>query len=83
MGIKKTYFTSQGCLKNHGQVMLVTCCDRVRNVQAFPGGSDGKESVRNVGDSDLVPGLGRPPGEGNGHPLQYSCLDNTAVFIPG
>ena len=40
----------------------------------FPGGSDGKESTCNVGDPGSVPGLGRSPGEGNGYPLQYSCL---------
>ena len=42
----------------------------------FPGGSDGKESACNVGDPDSIPGLGRSPGEGNGYPLQYSCLEN-------
>ena len=43
----------------------------------FPGGSEGKESACNVGDPALVPGLGRSPGEGNGNPLQYSCLENS------
>ena len=42
----------------------------------FPGGSDDKESACNVGDLDLIPGLGRSPGEGNGYPLQYSDLEN-------
>ena len=42
----------------------------------FPGGSDGKASVYNVGDPGLRPGLGRSPGEGNGNPLQYYCLEN-------
>ena len=42
----------------------------------FPGGSDSKASVYNVGDPGLSPGLGRSPGEGNGNPLQYSCLEN-------
>ena len=42
----------------------------------FLDGSDGKESACNVGDLDLIPGLGRSPGEGNGNPLQYSCLEN-------
>ena len=42
----------------------------------FPGGSDGKESVCNVGDLGLIPGLGRSPGGGHGNPLQYSCLEN-------
>ena len=35
----------------------------------FPGGSDGKASAYNAGDLDLIPGLGRSPGEGNGNPL--------------
>ena len=42
----------------------------------FPGGSDGKESACNAGDPALILGLGRSPGEGNGNPLQYSCLEN-------
>ena len=42
----------------------------------FPGGSDGKASVYNVGDLGSSPGLGRFPGEGNGNPLHYYCLEN-------
>ena len=42
----------------------------------FPGGSDGKESAYNVGDLGSIPGSGRSPGEGNGKPLLYSCLEN-------
>ena len=42
----------------------------------FPGDSDGKESACNVGDLSLIPGSGRCPGEGNGNPLQYSCMEN-------
>ena len=42
----------------------------------FPGGSDGKASVYNAGDPGSVPGWGRSPGERNGNPLQYSCLEN-------
>ena len=45
----------------------------------LPGGSDGKESACNVGDPGSIPGLGRSPGEGNGNPLQYSCLENPTV----
>ena len=41
-----------------------------------PGGSDSKESTCNVGDLGSIPGLERSPGEGNGYPLQYSCLEN-------
>ena len=44
--------------------------------QDFPGGSDGKASVYNAGNPGLSPGLGRSPGEGNGNPLQYYCLEN-------
>ena len=42
----------------------------------FPGGSEDKASACNAGDPDLIPGWGRSPGEGNGNPLQYSCLEN-------
>ena len=42
----------------------------------FPGGSVSKESACSAGDLGLIPGLGRAPGEGNGNPLQYSCLEN-------
>ena len=42
----------------------------------FPGGSEVKASAPNAGDPGLIPGLGRSPGEGNGNPLQYSCLEN-------
>ena len=43
----------------------------------FPDGSDGKESICNVGDLGSIPGLGRSPGEGNANPFQYSCLENS------
>ena len=42
----------------------------------IPGGSDNKESAYNAGDPGSIPGSGRSPGEGNGYPLQYSCLEN-------
>ena len=42
----------------------------------FPGGSDSKVSAYNAGDPGLIPGLERSSGEGNGNPLQYSCLEN-------
>ena len=45
--------------------------------QDFPGGSEGKASVYNAGDLDSIPGSGRSPGEGNGYPLQYSCLEKS------
>ena len=42
----------------------------------FPGGSDGKASTCNAGDQGSIPGSERFPGEGNGNPLQHSCLEN-------
>ena len=42
----------------------------------LPGGSDGKASAYSAGDPGSIPGSGRSPGEGNGNPLQYSCLEN-------
>ena len=45
-------------------------------MQGFTGGSDSKESACNVGNPGWIPGSGRSPGEGNGYPLQYSCLEN-------
>ena len=52
----------------------------------FPGGSDGKASAYNayrVGDPGSILGSGRSPGEGNGNPLQYSCLGNPTEREPG
>ena len=54
-------------------------CSTLRPLETFPnfpGGSDGKASAYNAGDQGSIPGLGRSPGEGNGNPLQYSCLEN-------
>ena len=45
--------------------------------KGLPGGSDGKAFAFNEGDLGSIPGLGRSPGEGNGNPLQYSCLENS------
>ena len=44
------------------------------------GGSEVNASACNAGDLGLIPGSGRPPGEGSGNPLQYSCLEN---LMPG
>ena len=44
--------------------------------QGFPSGSDGKESSYDAGDTGSIPGTGTSPGEGNGYPLQHSCLEN-------
>ena len=45
----------------------------------FPDGSDGKASVCNSGDWGSIPGSVRSPGEGNGNPFQYSCLDGKSM----
>ena len=45
--------------------------------KGFPSGSDGKESAHNVGDLGSIFASGISPGEGNGNPLQYSCLENS------
>ena len=69
------------------------CCLSKRNLQVvnnllvetfyafmgFPGGSDGKGSACNAGDPGSIFGSGRSPGEGNGNPLQYACLENPTV----
>ena len=47
------------------------------NSVGFHGSSDGKASAYNAGDPGSIPGSGRSPGEGNGNPLQYSCLKNS------
>ena len=46
------------------------------DIEDFPSGLDGKATAYNVGDLGSIPGSGRSPGEGNGTPLQYSCLEN-------
>ena len=65
-------------IKVSGKVQcMYTCClfTYIENPKYF-GGSDGKASAYNAGDPGSIPGSGRSPGEGNGNPLQYSCLKN-------
>ena len=47
-----------------------------KDYMGFPDGSEDKASASNMGDLGLIPGSGRSPGEGNGNPLQYFCLEN-------
>ena len=59
---------------------IFCCCSSVEyslssNI-GFPGGSEVKASASNAGDPGSIPGSGRSPREGNGNPLQYSCLEN-------
>ena len=49
---------------------------RCISYMGFPGGTDGKESVCNMGDQGSIPELGRSPGREYGNSLQYSCLEN-------
>ena len=56
---------------------------RANDYTDFPGGSDSKASVYNVGELGSIPGLGRFPGEVNGNPLQDSCLENPMDGRPG
>ena len=62
-------------LGNGGGHLLVTSIV----VIGLPGGSDGKESACKAGDPGSIPGWERSPGEGNGYPRQYSCLENSMV----
>ena len=48
----------------------------LKYVKGFPGGSEVKASASSAGDLGSIPGSGRSLGEGNGNPLQYSCLEN-------
>ena len=64
---------SQKTVFDYSQVMFI---HRSLHQRDFPGGSDGKASAYNAGDLGSIPGPGRSPGEGNGNPLQYSCLEN-------
>ena len=64
---------TQGCEFQEAGILK----DYLRGCMDFPDGSDGKESVCNVGDPGLIPGSARAPGERNGYSLQYSCLENS------
>ena len=58
--------------------------DKIEHLRnCSPGGSAGKKSTYNVGDLDLMLGLGRLPGEGNSYPLQYSSLENSMECVHG
>ena len=69
----------------NGNVFSINAAGSIRYSYAggFPGGPDCKESACNAGDLSSIPGLGRSSGEGNGNPLQYSCLENSMTEKPG
>ena len=62
--------------QSHGVITLTLFMVYSLFKLSFPGALDGKESACNLGDLGSIPGSGRSPGEGNGNPLQYSCLGN-------
>ena len=63
----------KGFKVNHSKKILHVF---IKYYTGFPGGSAGRESTYNSGDPGSIAGSGRSPGEGNGNPLQYSCLEN-------
>ena len=76
-------WSSSSCFR---EFSLYLTCRRVsdlcgdlfyKGTNPIPGGSNGKEFTCNAGNLGLIPGLGKCPGEGNGNPLQYSCLENS------
>ena len=78
---RKTTTKNRATLENkEWSVVLVANLNRKIREACWPGrpgGSNSKESACNVGDMSSIPGSGRSPGEGNGNPLQFSCLENS------
>ena len=75
------YPTDRGSFCSHFYLALKFVFEKKKFVfdhylWGFPGGSEDKVSACNPGDPGSIPGLGRSPGEGNGNPPQYSCLEN-------
>ena len=66
------HHSSKASIFQHSAFFMV----QLSHPLGFPGGSEVKASASNAGDPGLIPGSGRSPGEGNGNPLQYSCLEN-------
>ena len=63
-------------MRKHNYEVVKSVLNSVSLTLGFPGGSVVKNSPASAGDVSSIPGLGRSPGEGNGNPLQYSCLEN-------
>ena len=70
-GMPACYMSNNPIITIQTTITVVIC------TREFPGSSDGKESAYSAGDLGLFPGSGRSPGEGNGNPLQYACLENS------
>ena len=75
-GTKRKYLTSSLPAPNNKKHRHSEFIQILTQVWGFPGGSDGEESACSAGDLGSISGSGRSPGEGNGYPLQYSCLEN-------
>ena len=71
--LKSSCFLSHIIFKKKSERIKIGNCVCILH---FPGVSDGKESACNIGNPGSIPGSGRSPGEGNGNPLQCSCLEN-------
>ena len=73
------------CIPHKAQLKLLNKEEFIGHLSyhGFPPSSIGKESACSAGDPGSIPGLGRSPGEGNRHPLQYSCLENPRREEPG
>ena len=71
-------YTRVASLQSRYRCVITSCvfCLHPINTPLPTGGSDGKTSAYNAGDPGSIPGSGRSPGEGNGNPPQYSCLEN-------
>jgi len=73
----KTFFSTMTPFLHSSSLWAVFQPVTILTLWDFPGGSDGKESACNAGDLGSISGLGRSPGEGNGYPLHYSCLEKS------
>ena len=72
---KDNSYTSKTNVK-YVAMKCIKIMESLTSIMGFPGGSEGKVSACNAGDLGSIPGSGRSPGEGNGNPLQYPCLED-------
>ena len=75
----ESFYKSEEGIVNKRMICMVSGSgkEQLRSHRSSPGSSDGKASAYNAGDPGLISGSGRSPGEGNGNPFQYSCLENS------
>ena len=76
MNMKQEYFLFILLKWKKLEHIFMLSSQRIKLLRGLPGGSEAKASTCNVGNLGSIPGSGRSPGEGNGYPLQYSCLGN-------